>query len=73
MNTIAGEASFAFLKRSRTREAPTPTIASMNSEADIEKNGAFASPATARARSVLPVPGGPLSNTPRGIRPPSRP
>ena len=25
----------------------------------MEKNGAFASPATARARSVLPVPGGP--------------
>ena len=72
MNTIAGEASFACLKRSRTREAPTPTIASMNSDADIEKNGTFASPATARASSVLPVPGGPLSSTPRGIRPPSR-
>ena len=36
------------------------------------KNGTFASPATARAVSVLPVPGGPTSNTPRGIRPPSR-
>ena len=43
----------------------------MNSEADIEKNGTFASPATARASSVLPVPGGPLNNTPRGMRPPS--
>src|ERR1039458_10364556 len=31
-----------------------------------------ASPATARASSVLPVPGGPLSRTPRGILPPSR-
>src|SRR6185369_15198654 len=30
-----------------------------------------ASPATARASRVLPVPGGPLSSTPRGIRPPS--
>src|SRR5262249_35406929 len=47
--------------------------ASTNSEADIEKNGAAASPATARASSVLPVPGGPLSNTPRGMRPPRRP
>src|SRR5436189_159317 len=73
MNTIAGDASFAFLKRSRTREAPTPTIASMNSDADIEKNGTSASPATARASSVLPVPGGPPSRTPRGIRPPRRP
>ena len=47
----------ACVKRSRTREAPTPTIASMNSEAEIEKNAACASPATARASSVLPVPG----------------
>ena len=43
--------------RSRTREAPTPTIISTNSEADIWKNGTPASPATARASSVLPVPG----------------
>ena len=59
MNTIAGAASLACLNRSRTREAPMPTIASTNSEADIEKNAASASPATARASSVLPVPGGP--------------
>ena len=72
MNTIAGAASFACLNRSRTREAPTPTIASTNSEAAIEKNGTSASPATARASSVLPVPGGPESSTPCGIRPPSR-
>ena len=68
MKTIAGAASFACLNRSRTREAPTPTIASTNSDADIEKNGASASPATARASSVLPVPGGPLSSTPCGMR-----
>ena len=55
---IAGAASFASLNRSRTREAPTPTIISMNSEPDIEKNGTPASPAVARASSVLPVPGG---------------
>ena len=71
MKTIAGAASFAWAKRSRTREAPTPTIASTNSEAACEKNGTSASPATARASSVLPVPGGPESSTPWGIRPPS--
>ena len=48
-----------------------PTIASTNSDAEIEKNGAPASPATARASSVLPVPGRPESSTPLGIRPPS--
>ena len=72
MKMIAGEASLACLKRSRTREAPMPTIASTNSEAETEKNGAPASPATARASSVLPVPGRPESSTPRGILPPSR-
>ena len=38
----------------------------------MKKNGTFASPATARASSVLPHPGGPSSSTPLGIRPPSR-
>ena len=68
MKTIAGAASFACVKRSRTRAAPMPTIASTNSDADNEKNGTSASPATARASSVFPVPGGPLSSTPCGIR-----
>ncbi len=58
-------------KRSRTREAPTPTNISTKSEPEIEKNGTLASPATARASSVLPVPGGPISRTPLGILPPS--
>ncbi len=57
--------------RSRTREAPTPTNISTKSEPEIEKNGTFASPAMARARRVLPVPGGPMSSTPFGILPPS--
>ena len=35
------------------------------------KNGTPASPATARASSVLPVPGGPYSSTPLGMRAPS--
>ena len=57
MKMIAGAASLALANRSRTRAAPTPTIASMNSEAAIEKKAACASPATARASSVLPVSG----------------
>ena len=36
------------------------------------KNGTPASPATALASSVLPVPGGPTSSTPLGAVPPSR-
>ena len=38
---------------------------------EIEKKGTLASPATALAISVLPVPGGPTSNTPLGILPPN--
>jgi hypothetical protein len=57
MKMIAGATSFAWVNRSRTRLAPTPTTISMNSDALIEKNGTLASPATARASSVLPVPG----------------
>jgi len=36
------------------------------------KNGTFASPAVARASSVLPVPGTPESSTPLGTRAPRR-
>src|SRR5262249_13764577 len=43
---------------------------STNSDPLRLKNGTCASPATARASSVLPVPGGPTSRTPFGIRPP---
>jgi len=71
INTIHGAFSFACLKRSRTLDAPTPTNISTKSEPDIEKNGTFASPATALARSVFPVPGGPTSNAPFGIFPPN--
>src|SRR5690625_983665 len=55
---------------SRTREAPTPTNISTKSDPEMEKNGTLASPAMARAKSVLPVPGGPTSRTPLGMRPP---
>lgn len=43
-----------------------PTKMSSNSEADTKKKGTPASPATARAMRVLPVPGGPVKSTPRG-------
>ena len=36
----------------------------------MEKKGTPASPATARASSVLPVPGGPKRSTPLGMRAP---
>ena len=71
MNRMQGLFSLAVLNMSRTRLAPTPTNIWMNSDPEIEKNGTPASPATARASKVLPVPGGPLSRTPLGIRPPS--
>ena len=67
MKMMQGAASLACLNRSRTRLAPTPTNISTKSEPEIEKNGTPASPATALARSVLPVPGGPTRSTPRGI------
>src|SRR6185369_4584715 len=55
----------------RARAAPTPTNISTNSDPESEKKGTPASPATARASSVLPVPGGPTRSTPLGMRPPS--
>ena len=67
MKTMEGDCSLAFENRSRTREAPTPTNISTKPEPEIEKNGTPASPATAFASSVLPVPGGPTSSTPWGI------
>ncbi len=60
----------AFSNKSRTREAPTPTNISTKSEPEMEKKGTPASPATALASKVLPVPGGPTSSTPLGIRAP---
>ena len=71
MKMMQGALLLAFSKRSRTREAPTPTNISTKSEPDIEKNGTPASPATALASSVLPVPGGPTSRAPLGILPPN--
>ena len=71
MKMIQGDFSFAWRNKSRTREAPTPTNISTKSEPEIEKKGTSASPATALANNVLPVPGGPTSKAPLGIFPPS--
>ena len=71
MKMMQGDACLACSKRSRTREAPTPTNISTKSEPEIEKKGTPASPATARASSVFPVPGGPYRSTPLGMRAPS--
>ena len=68
---MQGEFFLALAKRSLTLLAPTPTNISTNSEPDMLKNGTLASPATARASNVLPVPGGPIKSTPFGIRAPT--
>mmetsp|Transcript_29565 Transcript_29565/g.63643 ORF Transcript_29565/g.63643 Transcript_29565/m.63643 type:complete len:312 (+) Transcript_29565:334-1269(+) len=71
MKMMHGAFFFASPKSERMRAAPTPTNISTNSEPEAETNGTPASPATARAKSVLPVPGGPSMTTPRGILAPS--
>ena len=48
-----------------------PTNISINSDPDMEKKGTSASPATAFASIVFPVPGGPTSNRPLGIEAPT--
>ena len=70
MKTMQGAADLATAKKSRIREAPTPTKISTNSEPEMEKNGTLASPARARASSVLPQPGGPVSRMPLGTAAP---
>ena len=45
--------------RNLTRDGPTPTNISKNSDPDTVMNGTLASPAVAFASKVLPVPGGP--------------
>src|ERR1700730_17407316 len=66
MKKTAGAAAAARSKRSRTRLAPMPTKTSTNALPLILKKGTCASPATARAKRVLPVPGGPTSRAPVG-------
>ena len=71
MKMMQGACRSACSNRSRTRAAPTPTNISTNSLPLKEKKGTWASPATARDSSVLPVPGRPTSSTPLGILAPS--
>ena len=68
---IQGAFSLACLNKSLTLAAPTPTNISTKSEPESVKKGTPASPATAFASKVLPVPGGPTSKAPFGILPPS--
>lgn len=68
---MAGDFSLAVAKSSLTLAAPTPTKISTKSEPETGINGTPASPAQAFANMVLPVPGGPESKTPFGIRAPS--
>ena len=71
MNIIDGAFSLACLNKSRTLEAPTPTNISTKSEPLKLKKGTFASPATALANNVFPVPGGPTRRAPLGILAPN--
>jgi len=68
---MQGAAALACLNKSLTRAAPKPTNISTKSEPLRLKNGTPASPATALASKVLPVPGGPTSNKPFGNLPPN--
>ena len=63
---IEGAFSLAFLNKSLTLLAPTPTNISSNSLPDLKKKEQLASPANARASKVLPVPGGPTNKIPLG-------
>jgi hypothetical protein len=71
INIIEGAFYLAFLNKSLTLEAPTPTNISTKSEPDIDMKGTLASPATALARRVLPHPGGPIKRAPLGTLAPS--
>ena len=71
MKIIQGLFFLPCSKRSRTRDAPTPTNISTKSEPLMLKKGTFASPEMALASKVFPVPGGPTNNTPLGIFPPN--
>mmetsp|Transcript_58106 Transcript_58106/g.79199 ORF Transcript_58106/g.79199 Transcript_58106/m.79199 type:complete len:215 (-) Transcript_58106:968-1612(-) len=61
----------ASLKSCLTRAAPLPTNISTKSEPLQKKNGTWASAATALARRVFPVPGGPTKRMPDGSRAPT--
>mmetsp|Transcript_23713 Transcript_23713/g.59788 ORF Transcript_23713/g.59788 Transcript_23713/m.59788 type:complete len:86 (-) Transcript_23713:680-937(-) len=66
MKTILGCTEYATAKSARTSFSPSPTHFDVSELAEIAKNRAFASVATAFASSVFPVPGGPKSKIPFG-------
>ena len=71
MNTMHGSLFLGLTGTDRAPLlAPMPTNISTNSEPEMEKNGTLASPATALASMVLPVPGGPTSRMPFGMEAP---
>ena len=53
-------------KSARTSRSESPIHLDMRDEAEMEKKVALPSAAIAFAMSVLPVPGGPKSSSPRG-------
>lgn len=55
MKRMHGACFLAIENISRTREGPTPTNISRNSEPETVMNGTFASPAVAFANNVLPT------------------
>ena len=65
-----GEFFLAYLNKSLTLLAPTPTNISTKSLPDMVMKGTPASPAQALANNVFPQPGGPVSSAPLGSRAP---
>ena len=72
MKMMARSCLRAAANNDRMRWAPTPTYFSTKSEPVAVNMGTPDSPATARARRVLPVPGGPVSRAPLGAVAPVR-
>mmetsp|Transcript_4852 Transcript_4852/g.20613 ORF Transcript_4852/g.20613 Transcript_4852/m.20613 type:complete len:246 (+) Transcript_4852:2942-3679(+) len=66
MNKIAGAFSRAITKSSRTIRAPSPMYFCTSSDPETRMKQQSVWCATARANSVLPVPGGPYKITPLG-------
>ncbi len=64
MKMMEGAASLAITKSSRTILAPSPMYFCTSSAPDTRMKVESVWWATARARSVLPVPGGPYMSTP---------
>ncbi len=66
MKMMDGACSRAMTNSSRTMRLPSPMYFCTSSEPDTRMNLQSVWWATARASSVLPVPGGPYSSTPLG-------